>query len=127
MDLARIFLYHLPDRKLETLSAYFNLETEGAHRADVDTRNTGRLFFELLDIMLYYDISLYNDIIFISEPLVNIPNYALYRHIHTYYTESGRTQNEKNKPYHSMQDNKLGDFKNRSSQMTDSENDLPIK
>ena len=113
LDIARIFLYWLPDRKLETLSAHFELETEGAHRADVDTRNTGRLFFKLLEIMLYYDISLYNDIIFITDPLVNIPNYELYRWIHDYYQKIGRTHKEKIRPYHTMPINKLGDFKNR--------------
>lgn len=113
LDIARIFLYWMPDRKLETLSAHFELETEGAHRADVDTRNTGRLFFKLLEIMLYYDISLYNDIIFITDPLVNIPNYELYRWIHDYYQKIGRTNKEKIRPYHPMPDNKLGDFKSR--------------
>ncbi|MBW6458896.1 MAG: DEAD/DEAH box helicase, partial [FCB group bacterium] len=113
LDLSRIFLYRLPDRKLETLSAHFDLETEGAHRADVDTRNTGRLFFKILDIMLYYDISLYKDIIFITDPLVNMPNYELYRRIYEHYLKSGRTENERKKPYHPMRDNKLGDFKKR--------------
>ena len=113
LDLARIFLYRLPDRKLETLATHFDLETEGAHRADVDTRNTGRLFFKILDIMLYYDISLYKDILFVTDPLVNMPNYELYRQIHAYYTRSGRTENERKKPYHPMRDNKLGDFKKR--------------
>ncbi|MFO7841976.1 MAG: helicase C-terminal domain-containing protein [Fidelibacterota bacterium] len=114
LDLARIFLYYLPDRKLETLSAHFNLETTGAHRADVDTRNTGNLFFKILDIMLYYDISLYKDIIYIIEPLVNIPNYQLYHDIHEYYLASGRTEREKSAPYHPVPNNKLGDFNDRS-------------
>ena len=113
LDLARIFLYQLPDRKLETLSAYFDLETEGAHRADVDTRNTGKLFYKILEIMLYYDMSLYNDIIFITDPLANIPNYELFRWIHAYYMKIGRTDREKNRPYHQMPDNKMGDFKSR--------------
>ena len=113
LGISRIFLYWLPDRKLETLSAHFDLETEGAHRADVDTRNTGRLFFKLLEIMLYYDMSLFNDIIFITDPLVNIPNYELYRWIHDYYQKIGRTNKEKTRPYRPMPDNKLGDFKNR--------------
>ncbi|MEA2077148.1 MAG: helicase C-terminal domain-containing protein [Candidatus Marinimicrobia bacterium] len=113
LDLSRIFLYYLPDRKLETLSAHFDLETEGAHRADVDTRNTGRLFYKILEIMLYYDISLYKDIIFISDPLINIPNYELYRWVHDYYLKIGRTNKEKVRSYHPMPDNKLGDFKNR--------------
>ncbi len=113
LDLARIFLYWLPDRKLETLSAHFDLETEGAHRADVDTRNTGRLFYELLKIMLHYDMSLYNDIIFITDPMPNIPNYELYRWVHDYYQKSGRTDKEKTEPYHTVSDNKLGNFKSR--------------
>lgn len=113
LDLARIFLYQLPDRKLETLSAYFDLETEGAHRADVDTRNTGKLFYKILEIMLYYDMSLFNDIIFITDPLANIPNYELFRWVHAYYMKIGRTDKEKNRPYHQMPDNKLGDFKSR--------------
>ena len=118
--LARIFLYYLPDRKLETLSAHFDLETEGAHRADVDTRNTGRLFFKLLDIMLYYDFPLYEDILYVAEPLVNMPNYELFRSIRDHYADSGRTGKEKNPPYHPVPDNKLGDFSNRS--MNDSGN-----
>lgn len=113
LDLARIFLYYLPDRKLETLSAHFNLETEGAHRADVDTRNTGSLFFKLLEIMLYYDYALYNDIVFIIAPLAGIPNYELYHKILEFYKSSGRTEKERLQPLHSMADNKLGDFKNR--------------
>ncbi len=113
LDLARIFLYWLPDRKLETLSAHFDLETDGAHRADVDTRNTGRLFYKLLEIMLHYDMSLYNDIIFITDPLPKTANYELYRWIHDQYQTSGRTAKEKLKPYHPVPENKLGNFKSR--------------
>jgi len=114
LDLARIFLYYLPDRKLETLASHFGLETEGAHRADVDTRNTGRLFFKILEIMLHYDISLYKDIFFIIEALPTLHNYDLYQRILNHYVESGRTEPEKLRPYHIMPDNKLGDFKNRN-------------
>lgn len=113
LDLSRMFLYWLPDRKLETLSAHFDLETDGAHRADVDTRNTGRLFYKLLEIMLHYDMSLYNDIIFITDPMPNIPNYELYRWIQHQYQSSGRTAKEKSKPYHTVPENKMGNFKSR--------------
>jgi len=60
VELSRIFLYYLPDRKLESLAAHFNLQTEGAHRADVDTENTGELFLRLLDIMVYYDYPVFD-------------------------------------------------------------------
>lgn len=110
LELSRIFLYYLPDRKLETLSAHFELETEGAHRADVDTRNTGQLFLNLLDIMLHYDLPIYNDIIYITDPLSGQPNYHLYRDVADYYRKIGRTEKEKLKALHTVKDNKSGKF-----------------
>lgn len=122
LELSRIFLYYLHDRKLETLVAHFNLQTENAHRADVDTENTGFLLLELLNIMLQYDYPIYEQIQRIISPLINIPNYKLYHNILDYYKNIGRTEREKFKPGHEMPINVFGDFSDNENEISD-END----
>ncbi len=110
VELSRIFLYYLPDRKLESLAAHFNLQTEGAHRADVDTENTGELFLRLLDIMLYYDYPVYDQLAAISAPLPEAPNTWLYQRFLTVYQNMGRVERENLTPLRPVPENALGDF-----------------
>ena len=48
LTLAKTFLFFLHRFNLTAISDYFDLETEGAHRASVDTLNTGHVFKELI-------------------------------------------------------------------------------
>ena len=48
LTLAKTFLFFLHRFNLTAISDYFGLETEGAHRASVDTLNTGLVFKELI-------------------------------------------------------------------------------
>jgi len=48
LTLAKTFLFFLHRFSLTAISDYFGLETEGAHRASVDTLNTGLVFKELI-------------------------------------------------------------------------------
>ena len=48
LTLAKTFLFFLHRFNLTAISDYFGLETEGAHRASVDTLNTGHVFRELI-------------------------------------------------------------------------------
>ncbi|MEA3500712.1 MAG: helicase C-terminal domain-containing protein [Candidatus Marinimicrobia bacterium] len=123
LELSRIFLYYLHDRKLETLVAHFNLQTENAHRADADTENTGYLLLELLKIMLHYDYPIYEQIQKIVAPLVNIPNYHLYHNILDYYKKIGRTEREKFKPGHEMPVNVFGNFSDNEDETADDNED----
>ncbi|MEA1986633.1 MAG: helicase C-terminal domain-containing protein [Candidatus Marinimicrobia bacterium] len=122
LELSRIFLYYLHDRKLESLVAHFDLNTENAHRADADTENTGYLLLELLDIMLHYDYPIYEQIQKIVSPLVNIPNYHLYNNIVDYYKNIKRIKQEKLAPLHQMPVNIFGKFSEEEVD-TDDDND----
>lgn len=126
VELSRIFLYYLPDRKLESLAAHFKLQTEGAHRADVDTENTGRLFLHLLKIMVYYDYPVYDQLATISAPLADAPNTWLYHRFLSVYESHGRTQNENFTPLHPMPENAVGEFKKRGDN-GDEEKNIPLK
>ena len=123
LELSRIFLYYLHDRKLETLVAHFNLQTENAHRADADTENTGLLLIKLLDIMLHYDFPIYEQIQRIISPLINIPNYHLYHNILDYYKKIGRTKQEKFTPKHKMPVNIFGSFSDTENEVADENDD----
>ncbi|MCK5520667.1 MAG: DEAD/DEAH box helicase [Candidatus Marinimicrobia bacterium] len=112
LELSRIYMYYLVDRKLETLADLFRLQTEGAHRANVDTENTGNLLLELLKIMWYYDYSLITQICFIIEPLVREPNHTLYMDLKAWYEAENRTKPEKNPSLTHLGVNIYGDFKN---------------
>ncbi len=48
LTLAKTFFFFLHRFNLTAISDYFGLETEGAHRASVDTLNTGHVFKELI-------------------------------------------------------------------------------
>jgi len=110
VELSRVYLYFLPDRKLESLAAVFKLQTEGAHRADVDTENTGRLLLELLKIVWYYDYPLLRQLAVILQDLPGEPNHTLYSELAAYYEAVGRTAAEKSPPLHSLPLNRYGEF-----------------
>ncbi|HDR05331.1 MAG TPA: DEAD/DEAH box helicase [Candidatus Marinimicrobia bacterium] len=111
LELSRIFLYWLPERKLESLANWYKMDMTEAHRADVDTEFTGYLLLELLQTMLRYDYPLFQTIRQISGPLDNAPNHGLYQRIVSYYENEGRTQIEKWQPEHPIAVNHYGSFK----------------
>ncbi|RKY51036.1 MAG: hypothetical protein DRP86_02575 [Candidatus Neomarinimicrobiota bacterium] len=127
VELSRIFLYYLPDRKLESLAAHFNLQTEGAHRADVDTENTGELFLRLLDIMVYYDYPVYDQLATIAAPLAQTPNTWLYQRFLSVYQARGRIREEKLSPLHPVPENALGEFKKGADEFNEDREDATLQ
>jgi predicted DnaQ family exonuclease/DinG family helicase len=127
VELSRIFLYYLPDRKLESLAAHFKLQTEGAHRADVDTENTGELFLRLLDIMVYYDYPIYDQLATISGPLPQAPNTWLYQRFLTVYQNTGRFERENLSPLRTVPENAQGDFKRGGEESDESPDDVTLQ
>lgn len=127
VELSRIFLYYLPDRKLESLAAHFKLQTEGAHRADVDTENTGHLLLKLLNIMYYYDYPIYDQLATISAPLPQAPNTWLFHRVLEIYKEHGRVKKETLEPLYLMPPNAIGDFNKKDDEPSGDTDSLTLQ
>jgi DNA polymerase-3 subunit alpha (Gram-positive type) len=54
LQLARTLFFQQPVFNLGALSEYFGLSSEGSHRAEKDTENTGLIFLEMLDELANY-------------------------------------------------------------------------
>ena len=48
LTLSRAFLFFQPAHNLSAVSEFFNLSSEGAHRAEKDTENCGEVFVEIV-------------------------------------------------------------------------------
>lgn len=68
LTLSRAFLYFQPAHNLSAVSDYFTLSTEGAHRAECDTENCGKIFIELIEEAASYDLDLISRIIALLKP-----------------------------------------------------------
>ncbi|SVD57166.1 uncharacterized protein METZ01_LOCUS410020, partial [marine metagenome] len=80
LTLAKTFLFFLHRFNLTAISDYFGLETEGAHRASVDTLNTGHVFKELIYEAASTPLSIIQTICDVSSH-VEFYNKALYNNI----------------------------------------------
>ena len=68
LTLSRAFLYFQPAHNLSAVSDYYNLSTEGAHRAEYDTENCGQIFVELIEEVASYNLDLISRIIALLKP-----------------------------------------------------------
>ena len=78
LQLARSILFDQPVFNLSALSDYYGLSYKGAHRAEKDTENTGKIFLELVEKLAGYPLDMISKInSFISE--TDIANTKLYK------------------------------------------------
>lgn len=76
--LAQAFYFYLHNHRLSTVSEYCGLNTEGAHRAELDALNTGKIFLHLIEEILKYDLDTLQTINMVLKD-TNDPNKILYQ------------------------------------------------
>tara|TARA_Y100001970_G_C14242625_1_gene865866 strand:+ start:577 stop:3387 length:2811 start_codon:yes stop_codon:yes gene_type:complete len=77
LQLARSLLFDQPVFNLSALSDYYGLSSEGAHRAENDTENTGQIFLELINEIAGYPLELISKVNSLIQG-TDIPNIQLY-------------------------------------------------
>ena len=80
LTLAKTFLFFLHRFNLTSLSDFFGLDTEGAHRASVDTLNAGHVFRELIYEAASTPLTIIQNICDVSNH-IEFYNKSLYKNI----------------------------------------------
>ena len=88
LTLSRAFLFFQPAHNLSAVSEYFNLSSEGAHRAEKDTENCGEVFIELVHEVASYNLDLISNIISFLNPF-EVHNKDLFINIGNLLTKKG--------------------------------------
>jgi len=88
LQLARSVLFQQPVFNLGALSELFGLSSEGSHRAEKDTENTGLIFLEMLDILCTYPLELISKINAMLKGS-KVPNQNLYINLGNELTRIG--------------------------------------
>ena len=88
LTLSRAFLFFQPMHNLSAVSEYFNLSSEGAHRAEKDTENCGEVFIELVHEVASYNLDLISNIITFLNPF-EVHNKDLFINIGNLLTKKG--------------------------------------
>ena len=78
--LSQAFYFYLNDHKLTTVSEYCGVSSKGAHRAEVDAINAGRIFTKLIQRATLYDLETLQIVNMILQD-TNDPNKWLYRNL----------------------------------------------
>ncbi|MBT6841564.1 MAG: hypothetical protein HOA15_06655, partial [Candidatus Marinimicrobia bacterium] len=68
LPLSRALLFFQPAHNLSAVSDFFSLSTEGAHRAEYDTENCGKIFVELVEEAASYNLNLISRILALLKP-----------------------------------------------------------
>ncbi len=88
LQLARSVLFQQPVFNLGALSESFGFSSEGSHRAEKDTENTGLIFLEMLDILSTYPLELISKINAMLKGS-KVPNQNLYINLGNELTRIG--------------------------------------
>ena len=88
LQLARSVLFQQPVFNLGALSESFGLSSEGSHRAEKDTENTGLIFLEMLDILSTYPLELISKVNAMLKGS-KVPNQKLYINLGNELTRIG--------------------------------------
>ncbi len=88
LQLSRSLLFEQPVFNLGALSEYYGLSSEGAHRAENDTENTGHIFLELIDEASKYPIDVISKVNAMLEGS-EVPNQQLYIKLGNELTRKG--------------------------------------
>jgi len=78
--LAQAFYFYLHNHRLSTVAEYCGLNTKGAHRAELDALNTGKIFLCLIEEVFKYDLETLQTINMILKD-THDPNKMLYQNI----------------------------------------------
>jgi len=77
-SLSQTFLFFLTNHRLSTIAEYYGYSARGAHRAETDTLNCGRIFIDLIKEVLKYDLETLQTINMILDG-TDDPNHLLFR------------------------------------------------
>ncbi len=88
LTLSRAFLFFQPAHNLSAVSDYFSLSTEGAHRAEYDTENCGKIFVEMVEEAASYNLDLISRIIALLKPF-QVHNKDLFIDLGNVLTQQG--------------------------------------
>ena len=92
LTLSRAFLYFQPAHNLSAVSDFFGFSTEGAHRAEYDTENCGKIFVELVEEVASYNLDLISRIISFLKPF-QVHNKDLFIELGNLLTKIGDMNN----------------------------------
>ncbi len=76
--LAQAFYFYLHNHRLSTVAEYCGYSSEGAHRAEADALNTGKIFLKLIEEVIKYNLDTLQIINMILKD-TNDPNKWLYQ------------------------------------------------
>ncbi len=88
LQLARTFLFDQPAFNLGSISEYYGLSAEGAHRAESDAENGGEIFVQLVQEAASYPISVMSKILALVKSS-DLPNKTLFVDIANTLTQLG--------------------------------------
>ena len=88
LQLARSVLFEQPVFNLTALSDYYGLSSDGAHRAENDTKNTGMIFLELINEVAGYPLEIISKVNSILQGS-KVPNHQLYKNLAKELTKKG--------------------------------------
>ena len=88
LQLGRSLFFDLPVYNLSALSEYFGLSSDGAHRAENDTENTGRIFINMIEELASHPLDVISKVIALIKKS-DIPNKELYLDLGNTLAKSG--------------------------------------
>ena len=92
LTLSRALLFFQPTHNLSAVSDYFGLSTEGAHRAEYDTENCGKIFVKFIEEAASYNLDLISRIVALLKPF-QVHNKELFIDIANALTQTGDLKN----------------------------------
>ena len=88
LQLGRSLFFDLPVFNLSALSEYFGLSSDGAHRAENDTVNTGKIFINMIEELVSHPLEVISKVITLIKDS-DIPNKQLYLDLGNTLAKSG--------------------------------------
>ena len=88
LQLGRSLFFDLPVFNLSALSEYFGLSSDGAHRAENDTVNTGKIFINMIEELVSHPLEEISKVIALIKDS-DIPNKQLYLDLGNTLAKSG--------------------------------------
>ena len=92
LTLSRAFLFFQPAHNLSAVSEFFNLSSEGAHRAEKDTENCGEVFVEIVHEIASYGLDVISNIVSFLQPF-DVYNKDLFINLANHLASKGEMKN----------------------------------
>ena len=116
LPLSRALLFFQPAHNLSAASDFFSLSTDGAHRAEYDTENCGKIFVELIEEAASYNLDLISRILALLKPF-QIQNKDLFIDLANALTKIGDLKN-------GLTESKIPKPSNANFYINEGENDI---